>query len=95
MSEHTLRRARLMASALLGAGTLEELRQLYVDWLGELPGPAGAPPPAEDMRGDLADHIREFCFAQGVHCADVGLDSAFTPHYAEKEPVHDERDRLS
>ena len=29
----------------------------------------------EDLRGMATDYLREVCFSEGIHCADIGLAS--------------------
>lgn len=53
-----------MAAALAAASTADQLRALWREWVGH--DEAAASP--DELRGDLADYIREVCYSAGIDC---------------------------
>ena len=54
----------IMCADLAAATSVESLQELCKSWTGFNSDASDA----EEIRGDLQDHIREVCFASGVRC---------------------------
>jgi hypothetical protein len=54
-----------MIASLAAATTEAELRELWREWIGYIP-PDDCN--VDGLRGDLADYVRELCYAAGIDC---------------------------
>lgn len=63
-----------MNAQLKRAGTLADLHALYVEWIGlgalDEDETNTGETAADELRGILADLVREFCYSAGIRCPD-------------------------
>lgn len=73
MNQQALTEAKTMVADLSTAATINELDALYVNWIGYSAIEDDPLQTAEQLRGDLRDYIKEFCFSTGIDCEVAGL----------------------
>lgn len=71
----TTRTAQLSALVdEIRAADTPALGKLYADLIGYNPFEDDTAITTEDVSSTLLDYVREVCCAEGIHCADVGLN---------------------
>lgn len=75
----TTRTAELSALVdSIRAASEPRLGELYAELIGYNPFTDDPSITTEDVRSTLLDYVRELCAAEGIHCADVGLNQDTT-----------------